>query len=200
MLKQQARTIAALLYAADLSVTLATLPVAYLLRSEIVPLSPAVVFRWRERTEGSGQLKPLLPRIRNYARIVKGRTAAEAAVTEWLPATETIENIRQRLQANAAAPLDLPAFRTGCGTAREQQQHLQRILHSGVPFAIFTRCSLTSLAAPDESELPVCVANTPRFSDLPARIRAAAAARDCLLRHVLVFWDDFDRNPLLKYQ
>ena len=38
MLKQQARTIAALLYAADLSVTLATLPVAYLLRSEIVPL------------------------------------------------------------------------------------------------------------------------------------------------------------------
>ncbi len=37
MLKQQARTIAALLYAADLGVTLATLPVAYLLRSEVVP-------------------------------------------------------------------------------------------------------------------------------------------------------------------
>src|SRR5664280_1263361 len=37
MLKQQARTIAALLYAADLSVTLATLPVAYALRSELLP-------------------------------------------------------------------------------------------------------------------------------------------------------------------
>src|SRR5450756_1965662 len=37
MLKQQARTIAALLYAADLSVTLATLPVAYTLRSELLP-------------------------------------------------------------------------------------------------------------------------------------------------------------------
>src|ERR1035437_6343287 len=37
MLKQQARTIAALLYAADLSVTLATLPVAYALRSEFLP-------------------------------------------------------------------------------------------------------------------------------------------------------------------
>ena len=38
MLKQQARTIAALLYAADLSVTLATLPVAYALRSDLLPL------------------------------------------------------------------------------------------------------------------------------------------------------------------
>ena len=37
MLKQQARTIAALLYAADLSVTLATLPVAYALRSALLP-------------------------------------------------------------------------------------------------------------------------------------------------------------------
>ena len=37
MLKQQARAIAALLYAADLSVTLVTLPVAYLLRSAVAP-------------------------------------------------------------------------------------------------------------------------------------------------------------------
>jgi exopolysaccharide biosynthesis polyprenyl glycosylphosphotransferase len=38
MLKQQARTIAALAYAADLSVTLASLPVAYALRSELFPI------------------------------------------------------------------------------------------------------------------------------------------------------------------
>ncbi len=38
MLKQQARTIAALLYAADLAVTLAALPTAYALRSELLPL------------------------------------------------------------------------------------------------------------------------------------------------------------------
>src|ERR1017187_5317285 len=51
MLKQQARTIAALLYAADLSVTLATLPVAYVLRSELLPhlfsrLTPLYQFNW----------------------------------------------------------------------------------------------------------------------------------------------------------
>jgi exopolysaccharide biosynthesis polyprenyl glycosylphosphotransferase len=51
MLKQQARTIAALLYAADLSVTLATLPVAYGLRSELLPrvfsrLTPLFDFNW----------------------------------------------------------------------------------------------------------------------------------------------------------
>jgi exopolysaccharide biosynthesis polyprenyl glycosylphosphotransferase len=51
MLKQQARTIAALLYAADLSVTLATLPVAYALRSELLPhlfsrLTPLYQFSW----------------------------------------------------------------------------------------------------------------------------------------------------------
>ncbi|HMA28779.1 MAG TPA: hypothetical protein VKS23_02860, partial [Thermoanaerobaculia bacterium] len=51
MLKQQARTIAALLYAADLSVTLATLPVAYVLRSELLPhlfsrLTPLYEFNW----------------------------------------------------------------------------------------------------------------------------------------------------------
>ncbi|MGZ5425993.1 MAG: hypothetical protein ACXWE1_02200, partial [Thermoanaerobaculia bacterium] len=51
MLKQQARTIAALLYAADLSVTLATLPVAYALRSELLPhlfsrLTPLYQFNW----------------------------------------------------------------------------------------------------------------------------------------------------------
>jgi exopolysaccharide biosynthesis polyprenyl glycosylphosphotransferase len=37
MLKQQARTIAALLYAADLGVTLAALPAAYVFRSELMP-------------------------------------------------------------------------------------------------------------------------------------------------------------------
>jgi exopolysaccharide biosynthesis polyprenyl glycosylphosphotransferase len=43
MLKQQARTIAALLYAADLSVTLAALPAAYALRSTLFPrLFPAL--------------------------------------------------------------------------------------------------------------------------------------------------------------
>ncbi len=78
MLKQQARTIAALLYASDLAVTLAALPAAYVHATEVGGTHPALV-------EAMGFGRPLAVHDTSENREVAG----EAAVyfTARMPAT-----------------------------------------------------------------------------------------------------------------
>ena len=81
MLKQQARTIAALLYAADLSVTLATLPVAYLLRSEIVPLFARCGFSLARADGGLGTTEASAAEDSELRAYRKREDRVDAAVT-----------------------------------------------------------------------------------------------------------------------
>ena len=160
----------------------------------------SLVYRWRDRTEGSGEWRRLLPFIRDCGRSIKARTAAGRIIAEWFNADQQTEEIRARLRADALSPLDFPAFRTGGLPKADQRERIRQLLRSGAPFAALTRCSIGELNPVDESELVRCTNGAKKIADVPCLIQRYTKKGCPLFSHVSVLWDDFDRNPFIKYE
>jgi len=160
-----------------------------------------IVFRWRDRTEHRGDLAQVWNFLREYAQTIRARTATDGVIAAWLNADYPAEDIRSHLEAEAETPLDFLAFRSGGLSESEQKEKWEQLLRSGVPFAAFLRTSAGVHKRKSEGELKDSIEGAKAFADIPRLIRRAAMRRrNCLLAHLGLIWDEYDRDPFQVYQ